>query len=120
MEQLELKVGREYKIFNYEAEKSQTSFKGIYIGHNPLTTSGFQKIRALEGHVFVKRNNEGELEFYCSRTEKGLELRWYSDGDDGPDWPAGFRAEKVDVKLSESEIKYLQNRLNAWRGLKAA
>ena len=119
-EKLEIKVGEEYQIYDDKAVKTQTSFEGFYIGKNPILTNHWSRIERPEGYTFIKRNGEGELEVYCNRSEKGLKLMWYSDGEDGPEWPAGFPVEKVDVKLSELEMEYLQSRFNAWRSLKTA
>jgi len=58
---------------------------------------------------------EGKLEFYCTRSQdKELELRWHSDGDDGPEWPAGIAVEKVKVELSKAEEEYITNSINKW------
>lgn len=118
IKQLELEIGKEYLIFDGEAQRKQKSFRGFYIGKNELRTPWFQQLVGAEGHTFIKSGG-GHLEVYCSR-EDNLQLLWYSDGEDGPERPAGFPVERVYVRLSELEIGYLKSRLNAWRSLKAA
>ena len=109
----ELKIGVEYLIFDEQAEKSQTSFKGYYLGRNPVETPWYFDASKPEGHVFVRRVDGRGIEIYCTRSDN-LRLLWYDDGSDGPSWPAGFRVSKVDVKLSKSEKVYLESRLNVY------
>jgi len=118
-EKLELKVGEEYQIFDWKAEKSQTSFNGFYIGKNSLTTPRFSELKKPEGHTFV-RDNEGQLEFYCIRdTEnQGPKFVWYSDGDDGPEWPAGFKVDKVNFTPTKEEKQYLEERMKRYKKMR--
>ena len=80
-------------------------FKGMYIGFNPNTTPWFSKIDFPEGHVFVEFSEDG-ISVYCQRQDK-LKETWLSDGDDDPAYPIGIAVSKLDVKLRESEAKYL-------------
>ena len=109
-------VGVEYQLFDGESEKSQSSFTGIYIGKNPTTETASWGLSALgvpEGHVFIRRNRSRVAEiFYTGTSESKLTLSWYSDGDDGPEWPAGFLVSKLDDQYISGQVRgYLQERL---------
>ena len=118
--QIELVVGEEYLLFDLESEKHQNSFKGIYIGQNPVDKKNRLPFgifrtnpRRPEGNTFVRFNTKREVEVYCDcSNERRVLLNWYSEGDDGPDWPAGFRVEKVASNCSSrNEIEYLAERI---------
>lgn len=116
MEQIEPRIGEEYLIFTGGSEKS---FEGFYAGKKPVKTPWYQEPQAPEGHMFARRDEDGQIEIYCTREDK-LQLWWNSDGEDGPEWPAGFKVSRVDIKLSELETKYLQERIDAWKLREAA
>ena len=109
-------TGKEYMLFDSESEKEQKSFEGIYIGKNPIVTISpwfMTNSKTPEGHTFIRRSSEGRPEIYFTGTEEeSIGLRWYSDGEDGPDWPAGFSVHKLDSEyLSGPEKDSLEERL---------
>ena len=113
-------TGREYSLFNWERAKSQSSFKGIYIGRNPVENINsdyllFNEPEKPEGHTFARLNDKGEVEVYCTFSGgEELKLMWHSDGDDGPEWPAGFEVIKIDnSKIRKSELEYLARMLSS-------
>src|SRR3989344_5239497 len=71
---------------------------GIYLGMNPVKNRNpFVSAEGPEGHIFARLNEEGEAEVYCTYSdERKLTLMWYSDGEDGPERPAGFSVSRVD------------------------
>jgi hypothetical protein len=110
-------LGRKYDLF-CEVDKPEDSFEGFYMGIRPVKTFIFSKLSRPEGHIFVRKTNERTLELYCTRTsEQTIAIKWASDGDDGPEWPLGFAVEKVDVRLSQQEREYLEDRINEWGNL---
>ena len=101
--------GKAYTLVEYSSKAfdGYNRFKGIYIGFNPNETEWFYKIDSLEGYVFAARTGENnEFEIYCSRSDE-LKEDWLSEGDDGPEYPIGIQVSKVEVKLRDSEIEYL-------------
>ncbi|MBS3086299.1 hypothetical protein J4422_01205 [Candidatus Pacearchaeota archaeon] len=116
---IEPKVGEEYLLYDGQSERKQTSFEGIYLGMNPVKNRNpFVSAEGPEGHIFARLNEEGEAEVYCTYSdERKLTLMWYSDGEDGPEWPAGFSVSRVDRdKISQRELEYLVQRLNKKNG----
>mgnify|MGYP003393963357 CR=1 FL=1 len=108
------RAGKKYQLFDGPSSKDQSSFKGFYIGMNEAPTLWFMSRHYPEGHVFVRKDKENQIEIYCTGTEEVPKLGWFSDGDDGPSWPAGFGVNKVDVKLSKLEEAYLRGRLEIY------
>lgn len=113
---IKLIVGEKYQLYNGESAKEQKSFEGVYYKQNPVLTTNewarlFEPIHP-EGHLFLVRGKDGKPEVYCSfKKTKTLNLMWYSDGDDGPEWPAGFRVSKVTKPITNKEHAYLEGKL---------
>jgi|TARA_Y100000034_G_scaffold820_1_gene985 hypothetical protein len=86
-------------------------FKGVYLGSNPVITHWCLRTESAEGHVFVTRSSEGNIEVYHQRNPT-LKETWLSDGEDGPCWPEGIEVSEFNGDLKESEINYLEGILN--------
>jgi len=105
------KIGEECLLYN----GGDKSFNGFYIGSFPVKTQWYIEAPNPEGDIFTRKNGE-EIEIYPTR-EEFLTERWFSDGDDGPYWPAGIKVEKIDVELSDLEKVYLEGRLKVYEEL---
>ena len=81
-------------------------FEGVYLGFKPNKTSEWLKIVGSEGHVFVGKNDEGEIAIYCQRNNQ-LKETWFSEGEDGPCWPEGINVSKLKEKIRENQKGYL-------------
>src|SRR3989344_6210632 len=98
IEHWDLKYGEEYPI-----EQSDKKLKCFYIGYLPVKTDYLFRIEKPEGHTFAMINEKSELELYCTRSDGKLQVMWNSDGEDGPEWPAGISAEKIDAHTLTKE-----------------
>ena len=72
-------VGNDYQLFDGESAKTQSSFKGIYIGMNPVFTRNkwaqlFEPVKP-EGHLFLTRGKEGKPEVYCTFSDERKDCR---------------------------------------------
>ena len=59
-------VGKDYMISTPECSKDQTSFTGVYIGKKPAPTPEYIRILNPEGHIFIRSNDKGEIDFYLA------------------------------------------------------
>lgn len=107
-------LGREYLV--YDGNVQQKSVKCIYLGKKPVKTELFKEQKNLEGHIFFRLNEKKELEFYNTRcSNQELPICFHSDGEDGPEWPAGFSVSKFrQYNPSNLEIEFLNKRINYW------
>lgn len=97
MPSIQPRIGEDYTLYLGPKQFTDNGIQlqAIYLGYNPLKTHHWFKITRPEGHTFVATNVETKsLEFYCTRTQD-LKETWLSE-EDGPSWPVGIAAEKVD------------------------
>lgn len=90
------KMGEVYPLSSWGGN----DFIGLYIGNHQLYKESLKEM------IFTVRDKNEDYHLYSSKD--GLMI-WHSDGDDGPEWPAGIRVEYIG-KASEKNKKGIDKR----------
>jgi len=106
-------IGTEYELFlGFDELGTARQVKAAYLGYKTSETHWFLGISSPEGHIFGRQSPDNNLEIYCIRdNEKVLRETWLSDGEDGPEWPVGFGAEKFAGQISQANEETILRRM---------
>ncbi len=114
---VEPKYGKEHDLIELRKNGGMFSrfrnFKGIYLGFNSVETPQYLKTENAEGHVFLTKSLEKNVEIYHQRKER-LKETWMSEGYEGVEWPEGIRVSKFKKELKKSEVDYLLGIFNKY------
>jgi hypothetical protein len=93
---------------------SGETIEAFYIGYRVPATEPIFLAHMPEGHIFVRMNDEGNLEMYCTRSEKAR-LLYMSDGEDEPSYSVGIPVQEFGKMLPKNEEMFLRSRIEFWK-----